>query len=102
MGGLGTVQKSQPIITRVAVDATEDSHTLRQDTRSFTVQCQEFEEIRVAFASGETADSSDYIVLRPNCSLTEDDVYSVGEDWVIYLRAPNVVSAVGVAVLEWK
>ena len=99
---LGTVQKNTPLITRVAVDATEDSVTLREQTRAFLIRCQDFGDVRVAFVATETADSGDYLVLRTNDTYWEDDVYSAGEAWVIYLRAPNVSSGtVGVTVLEW-
>lgn len=103
MGSLGTVQKSQPLVTVVAVDSTEDSHTLRQHTRAFQIRCNDWDHLRIAWVSGETADSSDYFVLNPGEVWWEDDVYSVGEDWVIYLRAPDVTSGTtNVSILEWK
>lgn len=98
---LGTVQHREPKITRVSVGSTEVSHALRAHARGFLVRCQEFEELRLAFESGETADSSDFLVLRVNDTYWEEDVYSGGETWTLYLRAPDVASPVGVTVLEW-
>lgn len=95
--------KHSPVITRVALtDDVQSSHTFAAHMRSFTVRCQEWEELRVAWLTGETADDKKYLVMRAGDTYTEDGVYTAGQAMTIYLRAPAVSSGTtGVTVLEW-
>lgn len=97
----GTVQKVAPKITRVSVSSTETSHTFTAQMRAFTVRCQETEELRCSWESGETSDSSDYLTLYVGDTWWEEDVAPIGSEWVLYLRAPNASGSVGVTVMEW-
>lgn len=99
---LGTVQKANPLISIVATDTTEDSHTLRAHTRAFQLRCNGWEKLRIAWISGETANGGDYFVLNPGEVWWEDDVYFGGEQKIIYFRAPDIPSGtVDVSIQEW-
>ena len=97
---LDTVLKHDPLITRVSVGTSETSHTFRTYLRGFMVKCQSAVDIRAALESGETADSSDYIPINAGETWWEDDVYSGGQQWVLYLKSTS--GTVGVTVMEWK
>lgn len=99
---LGRTPKAKPLVSVVSVDATEDSHTLREHARAFQVRCNDFEQLRIAFVSGETADGGDYFVLNPGEVWWEDDLSAGGAPWTLYLRAPDAASAVDVSILEWQ
>lgn len=92
--------KGTPKITRVSVGTTETSHTFRAHTKAFTVKCQTDVAIRAAWESGETADSSDYILINANETWFEDWVYSGGKQLVLYLKSTS--GTVGVTVMEWN
>jgi hypothetical protein len=92
--------KGTPKITRVSVGTTETSHTFRSHLKAFLVRCQSDVDIRFAWESGETADSSDYVLLKEGEVYWEDDLYSGGNQWVIYLKSTS--GTVGVSVLEWN
>ncbi len=99
---LGTVQRGTPLITSVDVGTTETSHTFRAHIRGYQIHCNEFEDIRWAWGSADTANGGDYQLLRAGAYVWEDDVYSGGEEWVIYLKAPDVVlGTVEVSIQEW-
>lgn len=97
---LGTILKRDPLITRVSVGTSETFHTFRTHLRGFTVKCQDEVAIRAAWESGETADTKDYILINANETWWEDDVYSGGKQWVLYLKSTS--GTVGVTVMEWK
>jgi hypothetical protein len=100
---LGTVQKNTPLVTVVAVGNTETSHTLRTFTRAFQVSCNDDEALRIGWNSGDTDDNGDYWVLRSGAYWWEDDVYSGGAQWTIYLEATDLAAGtVDVAIQEWK
>lgn len=99
---LSTVQQRSPLITVVALTATEGSHTFRAYTRAFQMRVNDNpgQDIRFSWDSGGTANGQDYQVLRDGEIWWESDVYFGGEEDIIYLRSPD--GNVDISIMEWK
>jgi hypothetical protein len=97
----------------VAVSNTvETAHEFRSGTQAFTLKCNEFENIRISWQTGEvTSGSGDWMLLYPGETYWEDEITlgvmpgMAGQGEVnesIYLHAPDASASVDVAIKEWR
>jgi hypothetical protein len=100
--GLNELAKHEPLITVVDVGTTEVPFTMRQHIRGFMIKPEEYQDIRVAWASGETTNSGRYFLLKPNEAYWHDHVYVGATPFIVYLKAPNAgAGTTRVAIEEW-
>jgi hypothetical protein len=100
----GSENKNQPIVTVVSVTNSptgETSHTFQKATKSFFVICNEWEMLRVAWATGQVGSAGgNWFKLFPReCYKEPNLLIDITEP--LYMNAPDASANVDVAIVEW-
>ena len=102
----GAEIKFTPKITVVSVTNSasgQSTHQLQEGCKAFTVICNEFELIRVAWETGQVGSASgNWFILYPRESYTVNGLHIAPDNHdTLYMNAPSASAAVDVAVIEW-
>jgi hypothetical protein len=103
MSGAHGAPKRSPLITVLTVVTSgETSHVLREGTYALLVSCNEPDEIRLAWTTGQVdSGTGNWILLRVGDSYYEEDIFVDPNIRTLYLRVNAGSTTRKVAVLEW-
>ena len=103
----GSDIKGQYTQTRLSVtnnSSSETEHKFQKGVKAFMVICNEFEIVRVSWASGEVDDSSGvWFLLYPREPYSEENLYLTDDNRrSLWMNAPDAAASVIVYILEWR
>lgn len=95
-------------VTQTKVDVTNNSaseteHAFQKGTKAFTLICNDFDILRISWASSEVDDASngDWFLLYPRESYSEEDLHLTNPARSLWMNAPDASANVDVVVIEW-